>query len=52
MELHNHTSFPLAGMGALPEDGTDFDQEVDAEAPDFHESRLWLVDYTVLSRKG
>jgi hypothetical protein len=43
MELHNHTSFPLVGMGALPLDGTDFNQEIDTEALGFHESRLWLV---------
>jgi hypothetical protein len=44
MELHNHNSFPLAGTVTLPVDGTDFDQEIDTEAPDFHESRLCLVE--------
>ena len=44
MELHNHASFPLAGMVALPEDGTDLDQEIDFDFPDYQEQIITATD--------
>lgn len=47
----NHTSFSLNNFIALPAQDTEFDQEIDIEGLDHHDSYLWLVGSHSIKRK-
>ena len=51
LTFQHHKSFPLNDLIDLPAQGTDFDQEIDIEGIDFHDSHLWLVGSHSLKRK-
>jgi hypothetical protein len=42
--LHNHTSFPLAGRAALPDDVTDFAQEIGFDFQDYQQKIITETD--------
>ena len=46
-----HSSFPLKDLIDLPAQGTDFDQEIDIEGLDHHDSYMWLVGSHSIKRK-
>ena len=47
----NHRSFPLNDLIDLPAENTEFDQEIDIEGLDHHDSYLWLVGSHSIKRK-
>lgn len=49
--FQHHKSFSLNGLIDLPAEGSKFDQEVDIEGLDFHDSHLWLVGSHSIKRK-
>ena len=51
LTFQHHKSFPLNGLINLPAQGTQFDQEIDIEGLDFHDSYLWLIGSHSIKRK-
>jgi len=51
LTFQHHKSFSLNGLLSLPAEGTQFDQEIDIEGLDFHDSHLWLIGSHSLKRK-
>ena len=51
IKFNQHKSFSLEDLIDLPAKGTDFDQEIDIEGLDHHDSYLWLVGSHSLKRK-
>ena len=49
--FNNHKSFALKDLIDLPAQDTDFDQEIDIEGLDHHDSYLWLVGSHSSKRK-
>jgi hypothetical protein len=49
--FNNHKSFALNDLIDLPAQDTDFDQEIDIEGLDEHDSFLWLVGSHSIKRK-
>jgi hypothetical protein len=49
--FNEHKSFPLNDLIDLPAQGTDFDQEIDIEGLDHHDSYLWLIGSHSIKRK-
>lgn len=49
--FNEHTSFPLHELIDLPAHDTEFDQEIDIEGLDHHDSYLWLVGSHSIKRK-
>ena len=49
--FNNHTSFLLNDLIDLPAQDTEFDQEIDIEGLDHHDSYLWLVGSHSIKRK-
>jgi Protein of unknown function (DUF3616) len=51
LTFKNHKSFPLETLIRLPARETDFDQEIDIEGMDHHDSYLWIVGSHSIKRK-
>lgn len=51
LTFQHHKSFSLNGLINLPAQGTAFDQEIDIEGLDFHDSHLWLIGSHSIKRK-
>jgi len=51
LTFQHHKSFSLNGLINLPAQGTQFDQEIDIEGLDFHDSHLWLIGSHSIKRK-
>lgn len=51
LTFQHHKSFSLNGLINLPAEATVFDQEIDIEGMDFHDSHLWLIGSHSLKRK-
>lgn len=49
--FNNHRSFPLNDLIDLPAQDTEFDQEIDIEGLDHHDSYLWLIGSHSIKRK-
>lgn len=49
--FNNHRSFPLNDLIDLPAQETEFDQEIDIEGLDHHDSYLWLIGSHSIKRK-
>jgi hypothetical protein len=52
LTFKNHKSFSLEELIRLPAQDTDFDQEIDIEGMDHHDSYLWLVGSHSIKRKN
>ena len=51
LTFQHHKPFSLNGLINLPAQGTQFDQEIDIEGLDFHDSHLWLIGSHSIKRK-
>src|SRR5215203_4348603 len=51
LTFQHHKSFSLDGVINLPAKGPEFDQEIDIEGLDFHDSHLWLLGSHSIKRK-
>ncbi len=51
LTFQHHKSFPLNELINLPAQGTQFDQEIDIEGLDHHDSHLWLIGSHSVKRK-